>query len=246
MQTVVIKGPSTLKGQIKISGSKNASLPIIISTLLAKGECLIHNVPNLRDTRFLISILKDLGCDVDFQKNTLFVRSSAITKKSADYEYVRQMRASIVILGPAISRYKKFKIALPGGCSIGTRGIDLHLNALKLMGVKISIKNGYVIAERKKNNLSSIDHKFPKISVGATQNILMAASLASGKSILKNCAIEPEVIDLINFLNKCGALIKVKNRTITVRGVEELKLQDYKVIPDRIEAGSYILSLIHI
>ena len=242
MQTVVIKGPSTLKGQIKISGSKNASLPIIISTLLAKGECLIHNVPNLRDTRFLISILKDLGCDVDFQKNTQFVRSSAITKKSADYEYVRQMRASIVILGPAISRYKKFKIALPGGCSIGTRGIDLHLNALKLMGVKISIKNGYVIAERKKNNLNSIDHKFPKISVGATQNILMAASLASGKSTLKNCAIEPEVIDLINFLNKCGALIKVKNRTITVRGVEELKLQDYKVIPDRIEAGSYILA----
>ena len=242
MQTVVIKGPSTLKGQIKISGSKNASLPIIISTLLAKDQCLIHNVPNLRDTRFLISILKDLGCDVDFQKNTLFVRSSAITKKSADYEYVRQMRASIVILGPAISRYKKFKIALPGGCSIGTRGIDLHLNALKLMGVKISIKNGYVIAERKKNNLNSIDHKFPKISVGATQNILMAASLASGKSTLKNCAIEPEVIDLINFLNKCGALIKVKNRTITVRGVEELKLQDYKVIPDRIEAGSYILA----
>ena len=231
-----------MKGQIKISGSKNASLPIIISTLLAKGECLIHNVPNLRDTRFLISILKDLGCDVDFQKNALFVRSSAITKKSADYEYVRQMRASIVILGPAISRYKKFKIALPGGCSIGTRGIDLHLNALKLMGVKISIKNGYVIAERKKNNLSSIDHKFPKISVGATQNIIMAASLASGKSKLKNCAIEPEVIDLINFLNKCGALIKVKNRTITVRGVEELKLQDYKVIPDRIEAGSYILA----
>ena len=242
MQTVVIKGPSTLKGQIKISGSKNASLPIIISTLLAKGECLIHNVPHLRDTRFLISILKDLGCEIDFQKNTLFVTSSAITKKSADYEYVRQMRASIVILGPAISRYKKFKIALPGGCSIGTRGIDLHLNALKLMGVKISIKNGYVIAERKKNNLSSIDHKFPKISVGATQNILMAASLASGKSTLKNCAIEPEVIDLINFLNKCGALIKVKNRTITIRGVEELKLQDYKVIPDRIEAGSYILA----
>ena len=242
MQTVVIKGPSTLKGQIKISGSKNASLPIIISTLLAKGDCIIQNIPNLRDTRFLISILKDLGCDVDFQKNTLFVKSYAIKKKSADYEYVRQMRASIVILGPAISRYKKFKIALPGGCSIGTRGIDLHLNALKLMGVKISIKNGYVIAERKKNNLNSIDHKFPKISVGATQNILMAASLASGKSTLKNCAIEPEVIDLINFLNKCGALIKVKNRTITVRGVEELKLQDYKVIPDRIEAGSYILA----
>ena len=242
MQTVVIKGPSTLKGQIKISGSKNASLPIIISTLLAKGECLIQNIPNLRDTRFLISILKDLGCDIDFQKNTLFVKSSTITKKSADYEYVRQMRASIVILGPAISRYKKFKIALPGGCSIGTRGIDLHLNALNLMGAKISIKNGYVIAERKKNRLDPINHKFPRISVGATQNILMAATLANGKSKLNNCAIEPEVIDLINFLNKCGASIKVKNRTITVKGMEELKLNDYKVIPDRIEAGSYILA----
>ena len=242
MQTVVIQGPSTLKGQINISGSKNASLPIMISTLLSKGNCLINNIPNLRDTRFLASILKDLGCLVDFQKNTFVVKSSAIKKKSADYEYVRQMRASIVILGPAISRYKKFKIALPGGCSIGTRGIDLHLDALKKMGIKISIKNGYVIAERKKDKLNSINHKFPKISVGATQNILMASTLADGISKLKNCAIEPEVIDLINFLNKCGANIKVKNRTITIKGVEELNLEDYKVIPDRIEAGSYILA----
>ena len=242
MQTVVIKGPSTLEGQINISGSKNASLPIMISTLLSNGNCLINNIPNLRDTRFLVSILKDLGCHVDFQKNTFVVKSSVIKKKSADYEYVRQMRASIVILGPAITRYKKFKIALPGGCSIGTRGIDLHLNALKKMGINISIKNGYVMAERKKDKLTSINHKFPKISVGATQNILMAATLANGISKLKNCAIEPEVIDLINFLNKCGAKIKLKSRTITIKGVEELNLKDYKVIPDRIEAGSYILA----
>ena len=242
MQTVVIKGPSTLEGQINISGSKNASLPIMISTLLSNGNCLINNIPNLRDTRFLVSILKDLGCHVDFQKNTFVVKSSVIKKKSADYEYVRQMRASIVILGPAITRYKKFKIALPGGCSIGTRGIDLHLDALKKMGINISIKNGYVMAERKKDKLTSINHKFPKISVGATQNILMAATLADGISKLKNCAIEPEVIDLINFLKKCGANIKVKNRTITIKGVEELNLEDYKVIPDRIEAGSYILA----
>ncbi len=242
MQTLVIKGPSTLEGQINISGSKNASLPIMISTLLSNGNCLINNIPNLRDTRFLVSILKDLGCHVDFQKNTFVVKSSVIKKKSADYEYVRQMRASIVILGPAITRYKKFKIALPGGCSIGTRGIDLHLNALKKMGINISIKNGYVMAERKKDKLTSINHKFPKISVGATQNILMAATLANGISKLKNCAIEPEVIDLINFLNKCGAKIKLKSRTITIKGVEELNLKDYKVIPDRIEAGSYILA----
>ena len=242
MQTVVIKGPSTLEGQINISGSKNASLPIMISTLLSNGNCLINNIPNLRDTRFLVSILKDLGCHVDFQKNTFVVKSSVIKKKSADYEYVRQMRASIVILGPAITRYKKFKIALPGGCSIGTRGIDLHLNALKKMGINISIKNGYVMAERKKDKLTSINHKFPKISVGATQNILMAATLANGISKQKNCAIEPEVIDLINFLNKCGAKIKLKSRTITIKGVEELNLKDYKVIPDRIEAGSYILA----
>ena len=202
----------------------------------------INNIPNLRDTRFLVSILKDLGCHVDFQKNTFVVKSSVIKKKSADYEYIRQMRASIVILGPAITRYKKFKIALPGGCSIGTRGIDLHLNALKKMGINISIKNGYVMAERKKDKLTSINHKFPKISVGATQNILMAATLANGISKLKNCAIEPEVIDLINFLNKCGAKIKLKSRTIIIKGVEELNLKDYKVIPDRIEAGSYILA----
>ena len=136
MQKVIIEGPTSLKGEINISGSKNASLPIMISTVLAKGSCLIGNVPNLRDTRFLVSILQDLGCKVDFQKNVFAVHSSSISKKSADYEYVRQMRASIVLLGPVIARYKKFKIALPGGCSIGTRGIDLHLEALKKNGGK--------------------------------------------------------------------------------------------------------------
>ncbi len=242
MQKVIIEGPATLKGEINISGSKNASLPIMISTILAKGNCLISNVPNLRDTRFLVSILKDLGCKVDFKKNIFAVHNSTITKKSADYEYVRQMRASIVLLGPVIARYKKFKIALPGGCSIGTRGIDLHLEALKLMGVKISIRNGYVKAERKSLKLFAIKHKFSKISVGATQNILMAACLAKGKSILKNCAIEPEVIDLINFLNNCGAKIKLDKRIITVDGVDNLTLSNHEIIPDRVEAGSYILA----
>ncbi len=242
MQKVFIEGPVSLKGEIDISGSKNASLPIMISTVLAKGSCLIGNVPNLRDTRFLVSILKDLGCRVDFKKNIFAVHSSGILKKSADYEYVRQMRASIVLLGPVIARYKKFKIALPGGCSIGTRGIDLHLEALKLMGVKINIRDGYVQAERKLNKLKSINHKFSKISVGATQNILMAASLAKGRSILKNCAIEPEVVDLIHFLNNCGARIKLYKRTITIDGVEELSLNNHEVISDRVEAGSYILA----
>jgi UDP-N-acetylglucosamine 1-carboxyvinyltransferase len=237
MQKVIIEGPVTLKGEINISGSKNASLPIMISTVLSKGSCLISNVPNLRDTRFLVSILQDLGCNVDFQKNIFAVHNSTIRKKSADYEYVRQMRASIVLLGPVIARYPKFKIALPGGCSIGTRGIDLHLEALKLMGVKISIRSGYVIAERKNKQLQAIKHKFPKISVGATQNIVMAASLANGKSVLKNCAIEPEVMDLINFLNNCGAKISIKNRTITILGVADLELQNHEVIPDRVEAG---------
>jgi len=242
MQKVIIEGPTSLKGEINISGSKNASLPIMISTVLAKGSCLIGNVPNLRDTRFLVSILQDLGCKVDFQKNVFAVHSSSISKKSADYEYVRQMRASIVLLGPVIARYKKFKIALPGGCSIGTRGIDLHLEALKKMGVKLSIRNGYVHAERRNEKLSAINHSFPKISVGATQNILMASTLAKGTSVLKNCAIEPEVIDLIKFLIGCGAKIKVKNRTLTIQGVDELNLHNHEVIPDRVEAGSYILA----
>tara|TARA_B100000579_G_scaffold333627_1_gene284111 strand:- start:1903 stop:3159 length:1257 start_codon:yes stop_codon:yes gene_type:complete len=242
MKKIVIDGPVRIQGSIDISGSKNASLPIMISTVLAKGSCLIGNVPNLRDTRFLVSILKDLGCRVDFKKNVFAVHSSSVSKKSADYEYVRQMRASIVLLGPIIARYKKFKIALPGGCSIGNRGIDLHLKALKLMGIKIDIRNGYVQAERKSSRLHSINHRFSKISVGATQNILMAASLAKGNSILKNCAIEPEVIDLIQFLNNCGAKIKIIKRNIYIEGVEELQLNNYEIIPDRIEAGSYILA----
>ncbi len=242
MQKVIIEGPVSLRGEINISGSKNASLPIMISTVLAKGSCLIGNVPNLRDTRFLVSILKDLGCRVDFQKNVFAVHNSNISKKSADYEYVRQMRASIVLLGPVIARYKKFKIALPGGCSIGSRGIDLHLEALRLMGIKITIRNGYVQAEKRSAKLQAINHKFSKISVGATQNILMAACLAKGKSTLKNCAIEPEVIDLIEFLNKCGAKIKLNKRTIFINGVEELFLNNHEVIPDRVEAGSYILA----
>ena len=242
MEKIIIEGPSTLKGEINISGSKNASLPIMISSVLGKGSCLIGNVPNLRDTRFLVSILKDLGCKVDFKKNIFVVHNSGISKKSADYEYVRQMRASIVLLGPIISRYKKFKIALPGGCSIGTRGIDLHLEALKLMGVKISIRNGYVHAERKLSKLNSINHKFSRVSVGATQNILMAATLAKGKTVLKNCAIEPEIIDLVEFLNNCGAQIKINKRTFSIEGVDELKLHNHEVIPDRIEAGSYILA----
>jgi UDP-N-acetylglucosamine 1-carboxyvinyltransferase len=243
MQKIIIEGPATLRGEINISGSKNASLPIMISSILAKGSCLISNVPNLRDTRFLVSILQDLGCKVDFQKNVFAVHNSSISKKSTDYEYVRQMRASIVLLGPVIARYKKFKIALPGGCSIGTRGIDLHLEALEKMGVKITIRGGYVLLDRKNNELNSINHKFKKISVGATQNIVMAATLAKGQSTLRNCAIEPEVIDLINFLNKCGAQIAVDKRTIKISGVEELNLKNHEIIPDRIEAGSYILAM---
>ena len=243
MQKIIIEGPATLRGEINISGSKNASLPIMISSILAKGSCLISNVPNLRDTRFLVSILQDLGCKVDFQKNVFAVHNSSISKKSTDYEYVRQMRASIVLLGPVIARYKKFKIALPGGCSIGTRGIDLHLEALEKMGVKITIRGGYVLLDRKNNQLNSINHKFKKISVGATQNIVMAATLAKGQSTLRNCAIEPEVIDLINFLNKCGAQIIVDKRTIKISGVEELNLKNHEIIPDRIEAGSYILAM---
>jgi len=243
MQKIIIEGPATLHGEINVSGSKNASLPIMISSILAKGSCLISNVPNLRDTRFLVSILQDLGCNVDFQKNVFAVHSSTINKKSTDYEYVRQMRASIVLLGPVIARYKKFKIALPGGCSIGTRGIDLHLEALEKMGVKITIRGGYVLLDRRNNQLNSINHKFKKISVGATQNIVMAATLAKGQSTLRNCAIEPEVIDLIDFLNKCGAQITINKRTIKINGVTELNLKNHEIIPDRIEAGSYLLAM---
>ncbi len=242
MQELVIKGPSKIHGAIKISGSKNASLPILISTVLSKGSCVIGNVPNLRDTKFLISILNNLGCKINFKNNVVAIHNSSISKKIADYDYVRQMRASIVLLGPIIAKYSSFKIALPGGCAIGTRSIDLHLDALKKMGVKIKILNGYVVASRKGKNLNAINHKFSKISVGATQNIIMAATLAVGTSTLKNCAIEPEVIDLISFLNKCGSNITVNKRVIRIIGKHNLELSNHEIIPDRIEAGSYILA----
>ena len=242
MQELIIKGPCKINGSIEISGSKNASLPILISTVLAKGSCVIGNVPNLRDTKFLISILNNLGCKINFKNNVVAIHSSHISKKIADYDYVRQMRASIVLLGPVIGRYSSFKIALPGGCAIGTRSIDLHLDALKKMGVKIKILNGYVVASRSSKSLTAINHRFPKISVGATQNIIMAATLASGTTVLKNCAIEPEVIDLINFLNKCGSKITINKRVIKIVGKENLELSNHEIIPDRIEAGSYILA----
>ena len=242
MQELVIKGPGKINGTIEISGSKNASLPILISTVLSKGSCVIGNVPNLRDTKFLISILSNLGCKVNFKNNVVAIHNSTISKKVADYDYVRQMRASIVLLGPIIARYPSFKIALPGGCAIGTRSIDLHLDALKKMGVQIKILNGYVVASRKIKRLNAINHRFSKISVGATQNIIMAATLANGISILKNCAIEPEVMDLISFLMKCGSKITVNQRTIKIIGSENLNLSNHEIIPDRIEAGSYILA----
>ncbi len=242
MEKIIIKGPSKISGSINISGSKNASLPILISTILSKGSCLISNIPNLRDTRFLISILSNLGCKLTFENNIVKISNSSIKRKTANYEYVRQMRASIVLLGPVIARYSKFKIALPGGCAIGSRSIDLHLEALQKMGVQINIVNGYVVASRKTNRLNSINHKFSRISVGATQNIVMAATLAKGTSVLENCAIEPEIIDLIEFLIKCGALINISKRKITIKGQLILNLSNHKVIPDRIEAGSYILA----
>ncbi len=242
MQKLIIQGPAKINGTIQISGSKNASLPILISTILSKGSCVISNVPNLRDTKFLVSILNNLGCKINFKNNFLAIHNSSIAKKIADYEYVRQMRASIIILGPVIARYSSFKIALPGGCAIGNRSIDLHLEALKKMGVQIKISKGYVVATRKYSKLNSINHRFSKISVGATQHIIMASCLAKGTTILKNCAIEPEVIDLVSFLNKCGAKISLNKRTFKIIGQDNLNLANYDVIPDRIEAGSYILA----
>ncbi|SNR67331.1 UDP-N-acetylglucosamine 1-carboxyvinyltransferase [Desulfurobacterium atlanticum] len=239
MYKFIIKGGKELKGTVKISGSKNASLPIIFAAILTK-EAQIENVPNLRDTRTAVALLKDMGFETCFEKNTLFVREKEKIKTEADYELVRTMRASILSLGPLLAKYGKAKVSLPGGCAIGARPINFHLKALSKLGAEISIDHGYINATVK-GRLKGAEIVFDKPTVGGTENLLMAAVLAKGKTVIKNAAKEPEIVDLANALKKAGAIIEGEGTdTIEITGVEELSKIDYTVMPDRIEAGTFI------
>jgi len=242
MQKLEVFGANKLKGQIKISGSKNASLPILAATLLSNKKIILKNLPKVRDIETMLTLLQSLGSKVKLDKNKTLIDNSKQNKKFASYNLVKTMRAGILVLGPLLAKHKSAKVSLPGGCAIGTRPVDIHLKALSKLGVKYKIDQGYVIANAPKG-LKGNKIKFPKISVGATENLIIAASFAKGSTILSNCAIEPEIKDLVNFLNEMGCNIKwISKRTIKVIGVSEIKEISYSVMFDRIEAGTYLVA----
>ncbi len=244
MQKLLINGKKELSGRISISGSKNATLPILAATILS-NEAKLTNIPLVRDIFTMVELLKFIGLKTNIlrNKNTIEIKNiNKNIKTLAPYKLVKTMRAGVLVLGPLLAKYKKAKISLPGGCAIGTRPVNLHLFALKKFGAKIKIKNGYIIAEAK-NGLKGTNITFPNVSVGATENAVLAAFHASGKTILDNCATEPEVKDLIKFLNKLGGKITILGRKILITGCKKIKKNiNHEVIFDRIELGTYMIA----
>ena len=244
MQKLLIKGGKKLSGEVVISGSKNASLPIIISSLLFDDTVLFENVPQVKDIYTLINLIRVLGREVEFneEKEVLKISKKNKDKYFAPYSIMRTMRAGVIVLAPLLAKFGKARVSLPGGCSIGARPVNLHLAALKKLGAKINVKNGYIDASAPKG-LSGANIKFPLISVGATESIIIAAVLAKGITKISNAALEPEILDLIKFLNKCGADIKYNTkRKIIIKGVKLLYPIRHKIIPDRIEAATYAIA----
>ena len=243
MDKFLINGPCKIKGKVLISGSKNASLPILAATLLFDEPVIIKNLPIVRDINTMINLLKSLGSKIILSKDkkTVKIINQKKMKTFASYSLVKTMRGSILVLGALVAKYNKSKTSLPGGCLIGARPINYHLTALKKLGMKYEIKDGYILA-RSKGKLKGTIIKFPKISVGATENSIIASCIAKGKTILKNCAIEPEIKDLTNFLNSAGAKIKWLGRTCKIEGVDKLNQTAYSVMPDRIEAGTFCVA----
>ncbi|MFT5169557.1 MAG: UDP-N-acetylglucosamine 1-carboxyvinyltransferase [Lysobacterales bacterium] len=243
MDKLMIQGGASLKGEVTISGSKNAALPIMAATLLTDEDCVIRNVPNLRDTRTMMALLESLGKKIEFSKNKLTVKSDGTLKHVADYKLVSTMRGSFCVLGPILTKLGKAKISLPGGCVIGIRPVDLHIKGLKALGAKIDFDNGYVTAKAKqlKGQHIYLGGMFGS-SVLATANVMMAACLAMGTTVIESAACEPEVEDLAKMLIKMGAKITGQGSPkITIVGVRKLSGVNYKIIPDRIEAGTYVL-----
>lgn len=244
MEKLIVKGGNRLVGAVKTSGAKNAVLPIIAASILGTTPSHLDEVPMLEDVHTISEVLKCLGLSVECspEKNVLDIDSTEITSYEAPYELVRTMRASFLVMGPLLARIGKARISMPGGCAIGARPIDIHLKGFEALGVKIEQGHGYIEASAPEGlKGTSIYFDFP--SVGATENIMMAASLAEGTTILENAAEEPEIVDLANYLNKMGAKIRgAGTDTIRIEGVEKLHGADYTIIPDRIEAGTYMIA----
>lgn len=244
MEKLIVKGGNRLVGAVKTSGAKNAVLPIIAASILGTTPSHLDEVPMLEDVHTISEVLKCLGLSVECspEKNVLDIDSTSITSYEAPYELVRTMRASFLVMGPLLARIGKARISMPGGCAIGARPIDIHLKGFEALGVKIEQGHGYIEASAPEGlKGTSIYFDFP--SVGATENIMMAASLAEGTTILENVAEEPEIVDLANYLNKMGAKIRgAGTDTIRIEGVDKLHGADYTIIPDRIEAGTYMIA----
>ena len=243
MDKFLIEGPCKLKGKVLISGSKNAALPILAATLLFDKPVTIRNLPRVKDIDTMLSLLKSLGSKVTLSndKKIAKIQNTKSMKTFASYSLVKTMRGSILVLGPLVSKFQKSITSLPGGCLIGARPVNYHLSALKKLGMNYEIKKGYIHA-KSNGKLKGTNIKFANISVGATENTIIAACLARGKTVLRNCAIEPEIKDLTNFLNSAGANIRWKGRTCEITGVKHLNKTEYSVMADRIETGTFCVA----
>jgi len=239
----IVKGGNKLNGTVTISGAKNAALPIIVASLLAEGTTVLHNVPNLKDIQTILQVIECLGAQYQFDTNTNTLTIHVNTLKNAEvpYDLVKTMRASIYVMGPLLARCGEADVSLPGGCAIGERPVDIHLSGFEALGTAITIEHGYIKARVKKLNGNRFIMR--KVSVGATANIMMAAVLADGQTILENCAMEPDVVDLGDFLITMGAKIEgLGTERIIINGVKKLKPVSYSIIPDRIEAGTFLIA----
>lgn len=241
MDKIAIVGGTPLRGEVSASGSKNAALPLLMATLLAEGKHTFTNVPRLNDVLTTLELLKMFGCEVQFSGNSLTVQVGKLKTHEAPYDLVRKMRASILCLGPLLAREKKAKVSLPGGCAIGTRPINLHVDALRGLGAELEIENGYVTGTAEHLRGGTVFFESP--TVGGTENLLMAASLAQGTSIIENAAREPHVVDLAKYLKKMGAQITGEGTSvIKIVGVEKLRPAEHAIIPDQIEAGTLLIA----
>ena len=241
MDKLIIQGQNPLSGSVKVSGAKNAVLPIMAAALLAGGKSIIGRVPDLLDTRTMIKLMEIVGAKCSFKGNQLVIDSSKVHNPEAPYDLVKTMRASFYVLGPLLARFGIVKVSLPGGCAWGPRPVDFHLRGLEKLGAKVALKGGYIVAEAKRLKGAKINFEFP--SVGATGNIAMAAATAKGTTVIENAAREPEIVQLCEYLNKMGASISgIGSSTIIIDGVDSLHSANINVIPDRIEAGTFLMA----
>ncbi|MGP4069311.1 UDP-N-acetylglucosamine 1-carboxyvinyltransferase [Halobacillus sp. B29] len=243
MEKIIVRGGRQLNGTVKAEGAKNAVLPVIAASIIAsEGKSVLHEVPALADVTTINEVIRHMNADVKVEGNTVTVDASGDLETEAPIEYVRKMRASVLVLGPLLARYGHAKVALPGGCAIGSRPIDQHLKGFEAMGAEVTVGNGYIEAEVK-GRLQGAKVYFDVPSVGATENVMMAAALAEGTTILENCAKEPEIVDLANYLNQMGGkVIGAGTETIRIEGVDKLIGATHTIIPDRVEAGTFMVA----